>query len=84
MYIGPVGSFFSTTKRHPIEMGNAEVAQFLTHLAVQRNVAASTQNQALAAILFLYRAVLQVEVGWIKRTSVRAKTSQANANRADP
>ena len=40
-------------KRHPAEMGPAEVSQFLTHLAVNREVAASTQNQALAALLFL-------------------------------
>ncbi len=43
-------------KRHPAQMGKVEVIAFLTHLAVQRNVAASTQNQALSAILFLYRA----------------------------
>ena len=44
--------------RHPVEMGSAEVNQFLTSLAVDRKVAASTQNQALSAILFLYRKVL--------------------------
>ncbi|HKZ79020.1 MAG TPA: phage integrase N-terminal SAM-like domain-containing protein, partial [Pyrinomonadaceae bacterium] len=44
-------------KRHPAEMGAAEVSQFLTHLAVKRQVAASTQNQALAALLFLYKNV---------------------------
>ena len=41
-------------KRHPLEMGGVEVEAFLTHLAVARNVSASTQNQALAALLFLY------------------------------
>ena len=46
-------------KRHPRDMGPAEIEQFLTHLAVDLNVAASTQNQALQAILFLYREVLQ-------------------------
>ncbi len=46
-------------KRHPKDMGAAEVEAFLTHLAVKENVAASTQNQALSAILFLYREVLQ-------------------------
>ena len=46
-------------KRHPQEMGRAEIASFLTHLAVERNVAPSTQNQALHAILFLYREVLE-------------------------
>jgi hypothetical protein len=45
-------------KRHPLEMGEAEVREFLTYLAVERNVAASTQNQALSAILFLYKVVL--------------------------
>jgi len=45
-------------KRHPVEMGEKEVGAFLTHLAVDRKVAASTQNQALAALLFLYGAVL--------------------------
>ena len=49
--------------RHPAEMGAAEVEAFLTHLAVQENVAASTQNQALSALLFLYRQVLHQELG---------------------
>ena len=49
-------------KRHPQEMGGPEVVAFLSDLAVRRNVAASTQNQALAAILFLYRAVLGREL----------------------
>ena len=46
-------------KRHPASMGSAEIEAFLTHLAVERHVAPSTQNQALQAILFLYREVLQ-------------------------
>ena len=41
-------------KRHPNEMGEGEITQFLTHLAVEKNVAASTQNQAFSALLFLY------------------------------
>jgi len=49
-------------KRHPNEMGRAEVEQFLTHLAVEGQVAAATQNQALSALLFLYREVLQREL----------------------
>jgi hypothetical protein len=49
-------------KRHPAEMGAVEVTQFLSSLAVPGNVAASTQNQALSALLFLYRHVLQVEL----------------------
>ncbi len=52
-------------KRHPAEMGAAEITQFLTSLAVQRNVAAATQNQALSALLFLYREVLGQEVPWL-------------------
>jgi integron integrase len=49
--------------RHPAEMGEPEINAFLTHLAVAGNVSASTQNQALAALLFLYRHVLGCEVG---------------------
>ncbi len=52
-------------KRHPAEMGAAEITRFLTALAVDGKVAASTQNQALSAILFLYREVLQQEVPWL-------------------
>ena len=59
-------------KRHPLEMGKAEVSAFLTHLAVEGHVAASTQNQALAALLFLYRTVLEKEFGWLNDV-VRAK-----------
>ena len=50
-------------KRHPNEMGAAEIKAFLTYLAVERNVGASTQNQALNALVFLYTAVLQREPG---------------------
>ena len=53
-------------------MGAAEVTQFLTHLAVEGNVAASTQNQALAALLFLYQKVLKKDFGWLEGV-VRAK-----------
>ncbi len=59
-------------KRHPLEMGKVEVETFLSWLAEARNVAASTQNQALCAILFLYREVLQVEIGWLEGVT-RAK-----------
>lgn len=52
-------------KRHPLEMGQAEVGQFLTYLATQQHVSASTQNQALAALLFLYKQVLHIDIGWI-------------------
>jgi integrase len=50
-------------KRHPAEIGEAEINAFLTHLAVEGRVSASTQTQALCAILFLYRTVLGREVG---------------------
>lgn len=59
-------------KRHPREMGASEVEVFLSHLAVDRRVAASTQNQALSALLFLYREVLGVELPWLDGL-VRAK-----------
>ena len=53
-------------KRHPREMAEVEVTAFLTHLAREENVAASTQNQALSALLFLYKEVLKVEIGWLE------------------
>ncbi len=59
-------------KRHPKEMGQEEVTRFLSYLATHRNVAAATQNQALAAILFLYKEVLKVPLPWIDDV-VRAK-----------
>ena len=49
-------------KQHPKDMGAAEVEAFLTHLAVQERVAASTQNQAFSALLFLYQQVLHLEL----------------------
>jgi integron integrase len=51
--------------RHPREMGGEEVTAFLSALATERNVAAATQNQALSAILFLYKEVLGVELPWL-------------------
>jgi integron integrase len=58
-------------KRHPKDMGSQEIAAFLTHLAVNRNVSASTQNQALCALLFLYNEVLHIDVGSVD--AIRAK-----------
>ncbi len=52
-------------KRHPRDMGATEVQEFLTHLAVAGRVAASTQNQAKSALLFLYKEVLEVELPWL-------------------
>lgn len=59
-------------KRHPLELGNNEIAQFLTYLAAKRDVAASTQNQALNALLFLYREVLGKDIGQLQNVQ-RAK-----------
>lgn len=59
-------------KRHPLEMGEEEVTIFLSYLATERHVSASTQNQALNAILFLYREVLKRDLNWLDGI-VRAK-----------
>ena len=59
-------------KRHPAELGAAEVEAFLTHLAVDGHVSASTQNQALSALLFLYKEVLVMDLPWLENV-VRAK-----------
>ncbi len=60
-------------KRHPKDLGATEVEAFLTHLAVDRDVSASTQNQAQSALLFLYREVLGIELSWLDAVA-RAKT----------
>src|SRR5206468_1835987 len=62
-------------KRHPAEMGALELTRFLSSLAVDRKVAASTQNQALSALLFLYREVLELDLPWLDDV-VRAKRPQ--------
>ena len=51
--------------QHPANLAENEITAFLNHLAVQKKVAASTQNQALSAILFLYKEVLSQEIGWL-------------------
>lgn len=61
--------------RHPLEMGAPEIGAFLTHLATSEDVSASTQNQALSALLFLYRKALAVELPWIDGI-VHAKVRQ--------
>ena len=72
-YIGWIRRFILFhNKRHPREMGEAEIAQFLSSLARDAHVAASTQNQALNAIVFLYHHVLEKEIGLIQGV-VRAK-----------
>jgi len=63
---------FHNGTRHPVELGAAEVEHFLSWLATERNVAAATQNQALAALLFLYKQVLGQEMPWFK-SMVRSK-----------
>jgi integron integrase len=60
-------------KRHPREMGEAEVAAFLSHLANEAQVAASTQNQALSALLFLYKEVLERDLGWMGEAFERVR-----------
>jgi integrase len=60
-------------KRHPRDMGASQIHTFLAHLAVKENVAASTQTQALSALLFLYREVLHQELEAIELQSIRAK-----------
>lgn len=62
-------------KRHPAEMGKREITAFLSYLAVDRKVSASTQNQALSAILFLYKQVLDLKLEWLDEV-VRAKRPQ--------
>ena len=52
-------------KRHPVDMGAAEVEAFLNMLANERRVSASTHNQALSAVLFLYREVLGIDLPWL-------------------
>jgi integron integrase len=66
-------------KRDPQEMGMAEVEAFLTHLAVEGKVSASTQNQALSALLFLYKEVLLIDLPWLNHV-VRAKQPQRLPN----
>jgi len=62
-------------KRHPSGLGAREVSAFISHLAVARKVSASTQTQALSALLFLYREVLALPTGWVDDVE-RAKKPQ--------
>jgi len=65
-YIGWIRRFiFFHGKRHPDEMGEEEISGFLSDLAIRQHVSASTQNQALAALLFLYERVLDRELDWL-------------------
>src|SRR5438045_9112567 len=74
-YIGFHGS------RHPRQLGATAVEQFLTHLAVHRKVSSATQNQALQALLFLYRQVLEIELPWLDNIT-RATTAKRQIGRA--
>ncbi len=72
-YLGWIRRFVQANgRRHPRELGGADVERFLSALAVQGNVSAGTQNQALAALLFLYRKVLDMALPWMD-SIVRAK-----------
>lgn len=72
-YVGWVKRFILFHEvRHPREMGKAEVEAFLNHLAMELGVAASTQNQALNALVFLYRYVIEREIGELSDL-IRAK-----------
>ncbi len=72
-YCGWIRRFIlANDKRHPRTMGGPEVEAFLSYLAVEGEVAAATQNQALAALLFLYREVLGIDLPWMENV-VRAK-----------
>ena len=62
--------------KHPAEMGAAEVEAFLSHLAVERTVSASTQNQALCALLFLYKKVLNTDFLWLEKFTPAKKPSR--------
>lgn len=73
VYLGWVRRFIAFHgRRHPRDMGHVEVAAFLSHLAVAGDVSASTQNQALSSLLYLYREVLEMDLPWLQDV-VRAK-----------
>ena len=75
-YVGWIKQFvLFSDKRHPREMGKKEIERFLTHLAINKNVAAATQNQAFNAILFLYKHVLDMPLG-DKIDSVRTQKAR--------
>jgi integrase-like protein len=65
---------FFHKKRHPQEMAAAEIERFLNHLAVEKRAAASTQNPALIALIFLYREALRIDLEWMKNLETRKET----------
>lgn len=73
-YVGWIRRFILFhNKRHPREMGAREIEAFLSYLATERDVSASTQNQALSAVLFLYKEVLEIQLPWLDGVT-RART----------
>src|SRR6185312_1719117 len=75
-YLGWIRRFIlASGTRHPRELGGGDIEAFLSRLATLGNVAAGTQNQALSAILFLYREVLRIEPPWLSNV-VRAKRTR--------
>ena len=83
-YVGWIKQFiFFHNKRHPNEMGKAEIEQFLTHLAVNKMVSPATQNQAFSALLFLYTQVLGIDLKDqnIQALSAGTKTYSCSANK---
>ncbi len=76
-YVGWAKQYiFFHDKKHPETLGSRDIESFLTHLAIDRNVAASTQNQAFNALLFLYREVLEISMEGEKINAMRAKKKQ--------
>ncbi len=72
-YIGWIKRFILFhNKRHPNEMGEKEIGEYLTYLAVERKVAPATQNQALSSILYLYKYILKIDLGDIKTLRPRS------------
>jgi site-specific recombinase XerD len=75
-YLGWIRKFIVFhNKRHPAELSKPEIESFLSFLAVKRQVSPSTQNQALQALLFLYRYVLEIDLPWLDDV-VRATLSR--------
>lgn len=73
-YVGWIKHYiFFHNKKHPIEMAKPEIEAFLTHLAVERKVSPSTQNQAFSAILFLYKEVLGIDMSAWNIQALRAQ-----------
>ena len=71
-------------RRHPRDLGREAIKAFLTHLAVERHVAAATQNQALNALLFLYREVLGTEMPWLQDVQRARKPQRKRSAKSWP